>query len=134
MTPDVPLDEQAKANTAVLLHREFNMPQSALLEDMGYENPKELYELRALEDLEKSVVEVEVQRPLRDLEMEYQAQTMQMQMGMQQQMQEQQMVQEQQAMQAQQGAQPITENTGGLGGNPAAGGTPPVQAAPGQAI
>jgi len=131
MTPDVPLDEQAKANTAVLLHREFKLPQSALVEDMGYDNPKEMFEMRAQEDLDNSLIDVELQRPLRDLEMQYQQMMMEMQAGIQQQMQEQQMAQEQQA---QQGAQPITENLGGLGGNPAAGGTPPIQGAPGQGL
>ena len=131
MTPDVPLDEQARINSAVMLHREFRLPQSVLVEDLGYENAKELFEQRVQEDLDNSVTDVEVQRPLRDMEMEYQQLTMEMQAGIQQQMQEQQMAQEQQM---QQGAQPATENLGGLGGNPAAGGTPPIQGAPGQAL
>jgi len=107
------------------------VPQSALIEDMGYDNPKEMFEMRAQEDLDNSLIDVELQRPLRDLEMQYQQMMMEMQAGIQQQMQEQQMAQEQQA---QQGAQPITENLGGLGGNPAAGGTPPIQGAPGQGL
>ena len=129
ITPDVPLDMQAQINSATLLLREFRVPQAELLEELGYDNPSELWERRAQEDLDNVTMDVETQRAIKELEFEYATKTMEMQAGIQQQVQEQQM-QQQQAKEA--AAKPITENTGGLGGNPAMGGTPPVQAAPGQ--
>jgi len=139
MTPDVPLDEQARANTAIMLYRDLGIPASELVENIGFGDPRVLFDKRAQEDIERSVIEVEVQRPLRELEQEYQERTMQMQAGIQQQQQQQQQqmaLEEQQAMVQNelqnQAAAPVTEALGGLGRNPAAGGLPPAQGAPGQ--
>ena len=132
MTPDVPLDEQAMMNTAVLAKREFNIPEEDLLESVGYQDIADMRKRRSVEDIETAYIQLELKKLDQAQELQFQTALAEMQAGIQQQAQQQ--AQEQQMAQAEQAAKPITENAGGLGGNPAAGGTPPIQAAPGQAM
>lgn len=135
LTPDLPIDKLQQINGAVLMKQNFRVPDSELLEDLGYNNPKDLSERRDQEDLSNAYMAAEIQR----IQMAPQLEAQQMQMQQQQEMASQQMQQEQQArMQeeqaanAQQNASPANENLTGQGWNPAMGGTPPVGAARGQ--
>lgn len=144
VTPDIPLDMQAQINSAVLMKREFShISEKSMLEEIGIENPDEEFDIRVQEDLSRAMVDLKIAGMQKDQDVQMQGQIMQMQAAIAQQQQAQQQEADRAAMEAEAAAagnagggaaSPITENTGGLGGNPAAGGTPPVQAAPGQAI
>lgn len=130
LTPDVPMDEQQKWNSAVLAKREFpQLPQEYILEEVGISNPAELLEIGWQELWDKFYIEQDMADMNEKRQMQNQMEMQQAQMQMQMQAQQ---AQAQQAQSTETQQQPVTENTGGLGGNPAAGGRPPVQAAPGQ--
>jgi hypothetical protein len=137
LTADMPVDKLQTINGAVMLKQNFSIPESDLIEDLGYGDPMELEKRRRLEDYKNAYVQVDLQK----LQMQLQLEMQQAQMQMQMQAQQAQMQQQQEAAAQQQEAQmagaannasPANENLGGQGFNPAAGGEPPVTGARGQ--
>ena len=128
LKPDVPLDRQAKANTANMMLQSGIYSKERAMEDMGITDPDSVTEEIYFETL--------AQAQLQQL-IEMQAAQQQMALQQQQQMAAQQAAAEQQAAaQQQQQALQTVQNEGagvpgGQGVNPAMGGGPPQEFAPG---
>lgn len=135
---DLPVDKLQQINGAVLAKNNFNIPESDLVEDLGYGDPSELKKRRQLENYENAYIQTDLQKLQMQAQLEMQQAQMQMQQQAQQvQMQAQQEAQMQQAQlqqqsQAMNNASPANQNLGGDGFNPAQGGTAPVQGNRGQ--
>ena len=137
-------DEMSAVNKATMLKQGgFRVPDSELLEDLGYENPEMLASKWKEEQLESAALQNFIAELQAQLQLKQQAASMQMQAEQQQAMQqqamqqqatqEQQMAQEQQAQAGQMEApdQGLPSNVSGQGFNGAMGGTPPMMAEPG---
>jgi hypothetical protein len=124
LTPYLPVDEVAKINAAILGNKNLKMPLGRLLEDIGYEDSDAAIKEWEQERQDETAVQLDIQQSQLAMQAQIQQQAQMQQMAMQAQMEQQ--------MQAQAAAnQPPPnqgmENAGGLGFNPAQGGTPPVQ-------
>lgn len=135
-------DEMSAVNKATMLKQGgFRVPDSELLEDLGYENPEMLASKWKDEQLESAALQNFIQELQMQLQMKQQAMQMQMQQAMQQEQMMQQQAMMQQAPQDPnaQGAygqmanpdQGLPSNPQGQGFNGAMGGTPPMMAEPG---
>jgi hypothetical protein len=139
LTADIPVDRLQQINGAVLLKQNFRVPEDELLEDLGLGNPADLAKRRDLEDYKATYIQADLKRIAMQPDLEAAQEQMEMQMGAAQQQNQEAMAQEQAAREqeamianAQQNASPGNENLGGMGMNPAMGGTPPVQGNRGQ--
>ena len=128
LTPDVPLDRQQKANTAMMLVQAGFYSKERALEDMGVTDPDQVMKEADMERLWNAMITDKEQTILAMGQLAIQQQQMamqaqqQQQMGMQQQQQQMGMA----AMQNQGANVP-----GGNGFNPAQGGQVPQEVAPG---
>jgi hypothetical protein len=113
LKPDVPLDRMQRANTAMLMMQSGIISKERAMEDMGITDPETVMKEVVFDQLLASQIQQIIDM-----------QNLQMQMGMQQQAQEQQLAM--QTIQNQMAGAP-----GGNGFNPAMGGGPPAEAAPG---
>jgi len=144
LTADMPVDQLQKINGAVLMHKNFKVPQDELLEDFGYGDPDDLRKRRDLEDYKNAYVANDLQKIQMETQLEFEQKQAEMQAGIQQQqMQQQQEAQSQQMQQEQamrqqeqqqasavQNGSPAQDQMAGM--NPAMGGMPPVNMANGQ--
>ncbi len=126
ITPDTPIDKLQQVNAISILHREFNIPETSLLEDLGYNDPQELIRERAIENLQQNKLMLRIKDEQMALDAKYQMAIQANQANIAQQTQP---PEEPQGMPE----QPATEGLGGMGMNPAAGGAPPIEGAPGMA-
>ena len=131
-------DEMSAVNKATMLKQGgFRVPDSELLEDLGFENPDMLASKWKDEQLEQAALQNFIQELQMQLQMKQQA----MQMQMQAQMQQEQMMAMQQPPQDPNAQGPMGQlanpdmglpsNVSGQGFNGAMGGTPPMMAEPG---
>lgn len=118
LTPDVPLDRQEKINTAIMAHRELPIPFEELASELGITNPEGAVEQWMRERIDLAEFQGLVAKIQADASGEIQQMAMQIAQGM--------MQQQQQQQQQQQGPAP-----GAQGFNPAQGGQPAAEAAPG---
>jgi hypothetical protein len=136
LTADLPTDRLQQINAAVMLKNNFQVPEAEVMEELGYHDPREMADRRAMEDYERIYIQTDLQKIQRAADLEFQQQQMELQMQAQKEAaaQQQEMAaqqQEQQMAAASANAAPANEQAQGQGFNPAMGGTPPVQAARG---
>jgi len=122
LTPDVPLDRQQKANTAMMmLQRPGFYSKERALEDMGVTDPDQVMKEAYMEQLTDANIQNIIQTMMAQSQMQVQMQAQEAQM-----MQQQQQQMGMEAMQNQMAGAP-----GGGGFDPNQGGLPPQMAAPG---
>jgi hypothetical protein len=117
LKPDVPLDRMQKANTAMMMVQSGIYSKERAMEDMGITDPETVMKEITFDQLFQAQIQNIIQ-----------LQAMQAQMGLQQ---EQQMAAQEQQLAMQTMQSQMAGAPGGNGFNPAMGGGPPQEAAPG---
>ena len=115
LIPDMPTNRGQQVNTAVMLHREFNISEERLMEELGYGDPEELQKKRYMERKVDILRQADERRVLGQVDMDLQ---MQAQAAMTQ-------GQQTQQLPLPGGGPGFGSQLGGEGMNPAEGGTPP---------
>jgi len=117
LTADVPTDRMQKVNAAVMMAQNLHVPLIRLLEQVGFADPEQALKEYETQLQMENELQIALQERQAESQMNMHAKAMQLQ---------------QMQMQLQQPVQPgVFDNAGGMGFNPAMGGTPPAQAAPG---
>ncbi|MHA2264646.1 MAG: hypothetical protein ACXAEN_19815 [Candidatus Thorarchaeota archaeon] len=113
LKPDVPLDRQQRANTAMMMVQAGIYSKERAMQDMGITDPETVMKEVTFDQLFQAQIANIIQRQQLDAQMEAQQQAQEQQLAME-------------TMQNQMAGAP-----GGNGFNPALGGEPPAEAAPG---